>query len=188
MPREPSRFLNACYEFAEVLASAVLAIAVLFAFALRFAGVVGTSMAPTLHHRDWLAITAYIHEPRRGSIVIISPRTNRFNEPLVKRIIAIEGDIIDIREGYVLVNDARIHEPYLIDGIWTEAMPPHLSDLEYPVIVPRNMVFVLGDNRGGSTDSRCGDIGFIRVDDILGRVLFRVYAPSAMNRFSFRVE
>jgi len=186
--RKPSAFLGACYEMAEVLASAVLAIAVLFSFALRFAGVVGASMQPTLNNRDWLAITAYPHEPQRGDIVIISPRTNRFNEPLVKRVVATAGDIFDIQDGRALVNGAEIDEPYLDEGLRTEPMPPHLSDLEYPVVVPRNMVFVLGDNREGSTDSRCGDVGFIRVDDILGRVLFRVYASGSDRRFSFKVE
>jgi signal peptidase I len=79
-PIEPQKPLKACFEVAEVLASAVLAIAILFTFVLRFAGVVGASMEPTLQHQDWLAITAYAN-PRAGQVVIISPRDNTFNEP-----------------------------------------------------------------------------------------------------------
>ena len=175
MPRETSRFLAACYELTEVLASAVLVIAILFSFAMRFAGVVGGSMLPTLVDQDWLAITAHVPEPQRGSVVIISPRTNRFQEPLVKRVIAVAGDEVDIRDGRVWVNGEAIDEAYLILDVETLPALPHDSDLEYPVIVPGNAVFVLGDNRGGSTDSRHNAIGFVRTDDVLGRVLFRLW-------------
>ena len=175
VPREHSKVLAACYELTEVLASAVLVIALLFSFAMRFAGVVGDSMLPTLVNQDWLAITAHVPEPQRGSIVIVSPRTNRFQEPLVKRVIAVAGDEVDIRHGRVWVNGEAIDEPYLVEGVKTE--PAHLcdSDMRYPVIVPNNAVFVLGDNRGGSTDSRHNAIGFVRTDDILGRVMFRMW-------------
>ena len=184
MPQEPeslfvqkdySKILAACYELTEVLASAVLVIAILFSFAMRFAGVVGGSMLPTLVDQDWLAITAHVPEPQRGSIVIISPRTNRFQEPLVKRVIAVAGDEVDIRDGQVWVNGVAINEPYLIADIETMPAQSHDSDIDYPVIVPNNAVFVLGDNRGGSTDSRHSAIGFVRTDDVLGRVLFRLW-------------
>ena len=174
-PSDAKKPLAACFEMTEVLASAVLAIAILFTFFMRFAGVVGSSMQPTLHHQDWLAITAHLPEPARGSIVIVSPRTNRLNEPLVKRIVAIAGDEVDIREGLVWINGRAIHEPYLIAGIETEPAPGYSGGIEFPATVPANMVFVLGDNRIGSTDSRNDAIGFVRQDDILGRVLFRMW-------------
>ena len=174
-PRDAARPLAACFEMTEVLASAVLAIAILFTFAMRFAGVVGSSMQPTLHNQDWLAITAHMPAPARGSIVIISPRTNRLNEPLVKRVVAVAGDEVDIRGGQVWVNGQAIAEPYLTDDLETEPVPGYAGGLEFPATVPDNMVFVLGDNRGGSTDSRNDDIGFVRQDDILGRVLLRLW-------------
>ena len=182
IPREPSRLLAACYELAEILSSAVLVIAILFSFAVRFAGVVGYSMLPTLVQDDWLAITAHLPEPQRGSIVIISPRTNRLYEPLVKRVIAVAGDEIDIRDGQVWVNGEALDEPYLTVNPLTLPAHEHLSNIEYPAIVPDNAVFVLGDNRGGSTDSRHEEIGFVRTDDILGRVIFRLWpAPQAIR-------
>ena len=187
--RKASKLLVSCYELAEVLCSAVVAIAVLFAFVVRFAGVVGTSMVPTLDNRDWLAITAFLPNPKRGSIVIISPRTNNFHEPLVKRVVAVAGDEVNIEDGKVFVNGEALDEPYLPPKTETQPAPWFLAAVEYPVKVPAGTVFVLGDNRGGSTDSRYADVGFIRADDILGRVMFRVYAPESQDsKFSFKVR
>jgi len=179
-PQEASRSLRTCFEMAEILASAVLAIAILFTFVLRFAGVVGHSMEPTLIENDWLAITSYVHEPQRGSIVIISPRNNEFYEPLVKRVIGLPGDVINIYDGSVWVNGHVIDEPYLVVER-TERAAEHASNLIYPVTVPANHVFVLGDNRPGSTDSRHSAIGLVRIDDILGRVMFRLWPNPQAN-------
>lgn len=174
-PRKTPKLLTMCFELAEVLCSAVFAIAVLFSFFARFAGVVGTSMVPTLQNSDWLAITATLPEPKRGEIVIISPRTNSFHEPLVKRVIAVAGDTIDILDGKVWVNGSVIAEPYLPGTSYTQRAPDYSSSVEYPYSVPEGHVFVMGDNRGGSTDSRFEDVGPILVDDLLGRVLCRVF-------------
>jgi len=191
-PRQDGdKTLVSCYELAEVLCSAVLAIAVLFTFIARFAGVVGTSMVPTLQNRDWLAVTAYLPQPARGDIVIISPRTNRFHEPLVKRVVATGGQVVDIRDGLVYVDGEAIPEPYLPEGVRTEPAPPYRGSPEYPLTVPAGRVFVLGDNRGGSADSRVSDVGFIREDDILGRVVFRLnpfYSKDPKFHFTFRVS
>ena len=185
-PGPPPKLVSSLYELAEVLCSAVFSIALLFTFLLRFAGVVGFSMTPTLNDRDWLGITSYLASPKRGTIVIISPRTNNFHEPLVKRIVALEGDVVDIKDGKVWINDVAIDEPYLPAGRETEPAPWYSAAVEYPVTVPRGRVFVLGDNRGGSTDSRYSDVGFIRADDILGRVLFRL--KSAVPGTGMKVE
>jgi len=185
-PEKARKPLTACFETAEVIVSAVLAIAILFSFVLRFAGVVGASMEPTLSNRDWLAITSYMHEPERGRIVIISPRTNQFSEPLVKRVIGLPGDEVDIRDGFVFINGHVITEPYLNRELRTERASEQLSTMiEYPLTVPPNMVFVLGDNRGGSKDSRHDAIGLVRIDDILGRVMFRLW-PNPQANFTGR--
>ena len=179
------KLLTSCFELAEVLCSAVLAITVLFVFVARFAGVVGSSMVPTLKNNDWLCITAFLSNPKRGEIVIISPRTISFHEPLVKRVIAVAGDTVDIQEGKVLVNGNTVKETYLPEGTTTEPAPEYLSNIDYPVTVPRGKVFVMGDNRGGSIDSRYADVGFIRVNDLLGKVLLRVWPKF---KLSFQVK
>jgi len=176
-PAETRMPLKACFEVAEVLASAVLVIAILFTFVLRFAGVVGASMEPTLYDGEWLAITTF-GNPQHGQIVIISPR-NEVNEPLVKRVIAVAGDRVDLRDGHVWVNGNNIFEPYIPPFANTE---PAADGLTFPLLVPENAVFVLGDNRQHSTDSRHSQIGLVRVDDILGRVLLRVW-PNPTGNF-----
>jgi len=183
-----NKAVTTCFELAEVLCSAVLAIAVLFIFIARFAGVVGSSMYPTLIDRDWLAITAYLANPKRGDIVIISP-ANAFREPLVKRVIATGGQEVDIRDGMVFVNGQEIAEPYLPQGVETWAGGWFGGETDYPMTVPKGKLFVMGDNRGGSSDSRV--LGFFREDDILGRVLFRLnpfYSKDPEFHFTFKVK
>jgi len=165
-PDKNPRWTGFLFEIAEVLASAVLCIAVLFTFALRFAAVFGLSMLPALEEGQQLAVTTILPTPRRGDIVILSSN-NSHNQPLVKRIIAVAGDEIDLADGRVLVNGAVLDEPYLPEGTVTEPKP----GLAYPVRIPAGYVFVLGDNRGMSSDSR--DLGFVRTDNILGRAILR---------------
>ncbi|MCL2299116.1 MAG: signal peptidase I [Firmicutes bacterium] len=172
-PGENARRAGSLYEMAEVLSSAVLCIAVLFTFVLRFAGVLGISMTPTLENKQWLAVTAILPQPERGDIVIISPR-NGHHEPLVKRVIAVGGDEIDFAGGRVLLNGAVIEEPYLPEDLETYPANEYQASMPYPARVPAGYVFVMGDNRGVSSDSRAREVGFVRADDILGKVLFRV--------------
>ncbi|MCL2446638.1 MAG: signal peptidase I [Oscillospiraceae bacterium] len=171
-PIEPKIAQKACFEVAEVIATAVLAIAILFTFVLRFAGVEGASMEPTLSNNDWLVITSFAN-PRQGDVVIISPRDNDFQVPLVKRVIAVAGQHVDLRDGVVYVDGIRIDEPYL--GNLQGQTEPSSGGLAFPLTVPENTVFVLGDNRTGSTDSRDVQIGFVRVDDVLGRLMARLF-------------
>jgi len=189
-PGTGARLVGSLFEMAEVLSSAVLCIAVLFTFVMRFAGVIGSSMVPTLVNGEWLAVTAVLPQPTRGDVVIISPRTNAFHQPLVKRVIAVAGDEIDIVDGQVLVNGEAIAEPYLPEGLRTHPASEYQSSLAYPVRVPAGRVFVMGDNRGGSTDSRFSAVGFIRADDILGRVSLRVkpFFETGPFRFTYKVK
>jgi len=189
-PGGNARWVGSLFEMAEVLSSAVLCIAVLFTFALRFAGVIGSSMTPTLKNGEWLAVTAILPRPARGDIVIISPRTNAFHEPLVKRVIAVAGDEIDFAGGYVLINGEAITEPYLPDGLETFPAGESQSSIAYPARVPAGRVFVMGDNRGGSSDSRVKSVDYIRVDDILGKVSFRVkpFFESYPFRFTYKIR
>jgi len=191
-PRDKqSKFVKGCYEQAENLVSAIVAIAVIFLFAARFAGVLGDSMLPTLHEKDWLVVTSFPAQPEREQIVIISPRTNAHHAPLVKRVIALGGDEVDIRDGRVYVNGNLLEETYLPEGVITEPAPWYQSgELTYPAIVPEGSVFVMGDNRGGSSDSRFEAVGFVREHDIFGRVLFRAspFYSKETGEFTMRVK
>ncbi|MDR1464381.1 MAG: signal peptidase I [Oscillospiraceae bacterium] len=171
---KPSGLLSSLYDLADILVSAVLVITVLFLFLFRFAGVVGPSMQPTLHDKDWLAVSAFDFQPRPGEIVIIT-QPNRWHEPLVKRVVAVAGQTVDIRDGQVFVNDELLEETYLPADVSTYYPSDTFCTGPLPLKVPDGYVFVMGDNRTNSTDSRYREIGFIRCDYILGKVRFRLW-------------
>ncbi len=157
------------YDMASVVGTAVIAIMVVFTFFWRFVGVVGPSMLPTLHEDDWLAVRAIPKAPKAGDIVIVT-QPNAFDEPIVKRVVATEGQTIDIRDGGVYIDGARKVETYISPDVVTM-----IEDLDnYPLTVPEGEVFVMGDNRMHSTDSRSSAIGLIDNDYILGTVSFRM--------------
>ncbi|MDR0531531.1 MAG: signal peptidase I [Oscillospiraceae bacterium] len=170
-----SKFLAALYDAADVLAAVIAMIAILLVFFVRAAAVDGHSMEPTLHDKDRLLVTAFLAAPRRGQIVIISPERNEHHKPLVKRVIAVGGDKVDIFNGGVFVNDHKLDETYLPEGTVTNVGDLFPSGGDYPFTVPAGHCFVMGDNRGVSSDSRFQAVGFVGQNDLIGRVLFRFW-------------
>ena len=157
------------YENFSMLAVGVVAVTLIFTFGFRVSGIEGTSMLPTLEDGDRVVVTAFDGNPERGQ-VIISVQPNDFGKPVVKRIIATENQTVDIdfTSGRVYVDGELLDEPY-INNPTTNS-----EGVEFPVTVPEGHVFVMGDNRQGSTDSRSEMIGFIDENYILGVVKYRV--------------
>jgi signal peptidase I len=151
-----------CIVFAVVIGISV------FVFVGRHMGVIGDSMLTTLFNNDKVIISNLFYRPRNGDVVIFDVVGDN---PYVKRVIAIEGQTVDINpeRGEVIVDGVVIYEPY-VHGLTTRGMA-----MEGPVIVPEGHIFVLGDNRGNSTDSRDVRIGFVDTRYILGRVLFVIF-------------
>ena len=158
------------YGWLDSLVFAIMLILVVFVFAFRIVGVVGDSMNPTLQSGEWLAIKAINTTINRGDIVIVT-QPNDINEPLVKRVIAVGGDIIDIDfdKGEVKVNNEVLDEPYIAD------LTHRRGDFAGPVTIPEGYVFVMGDNRNDSLDSRFNSVGLIDERYILGVAEFRFY-------------
>jgi len=161
-------------EWVEAILITIIIAVLLRQFVFVFAKVDGTSMEETLKNGDRLLvskITYYLSEPQYGDIVIID--VEQSIDDYVKRIIAKEGDTIEIKNSTVYRNGKALEEPYLTPG------------LEYndfgEVSVPQNCYFVMGDNRPVSRDSRYPDIGFISEDKIDGKIIYRVWPLDNIN-------
>ena len=166
--KEEAFSASSIYEAVSVVISSVFIIAMVFTFGFRLVGVSGRSMDTTLSDGDWLIVTPYYDEPTYGDIVI-STHCLDLHGPIVKRVIATEGDVVNILpDGTVYVNDEKLDE---------SSYAPLLGGpgrLQYPVTVPEDHVMVLGDNRPISDDSRNPDIGFAPVDSLLGKARLRL--------------
>ena len=152
-------------EWYDALAVAVAVIALVFTFSLRVVQVDGHSMQPTLLNGERLLMTP-LKTPDYGDVVIVDSYIP-YGKPLVKRVIAKGGDTIsiDYAAGTVKVNGKVLEEDYI-------AEPTYLGyDVEFPYTVPEGTVFVMGDNRNASLDSRSSYVGCIDEQDILGKVL-----------------
>ncbi|MCX7615190.1 MAG: signal peptidase I [Clostridiales bacterium] len=161
------------FDWIEALVTALCVVVILFVFLMRIIGVDGQSMYPTLHDRDTVVISNLFYHPKQGDIVVLTKKSF-MTKPIVKRIIAVGGQTIDInfqthevKVDGVVQNESYINEPTsLFEGT------------QFPLTVPKGSVFVMGDNRNNSSDSRDSRLGVVDERYILGRVLFRLFPIS----------
>ena len=163
--KETASLLGVCYDVVEVLVASLACIVLLFTFLFRVVGVEGDSMMDTLYGGDRLILCPALSSPDRGDIVVINRYTD---EPLVKRVIGVAGDTVEIDEEQhrVRINGVLLDEPYIHVPTYPEGMAGKTVE------IPDGKVFVLGDNRVASLDSR--SIGLIDEGDILGKAVFRI--------------
>jgi len=174
-------FIREIFEWLEVIITAVIAVVFIFSLLFRVATIDGPSMKETLHHGDKVIISNFLYTPKHGDIVVVSRnKTNTLegvleNEmPIIKRVIALEGQTVDIdfEKGVVFVDGKALSEPYT-------ATPTNLKgDVQFPLTVSPGCVFVLGDNRNDSMDSRdsrIGNEGMVDKRYILGRAMYKIY-------------
>lgn len=148
----------------------LIVILVLFLLVFRVVVVSGTSMNMTLLNGDYLLLLSntFYHDPQNGDIVVISKESFDDGAPIVKRIIASEGQTVDIdfSAGIVYVDGVALEEPY------TNTPTNTTGSVSFPLTVPEGCVFVMGDNRNGSRDSRYVEIGVIDRREIVGKAIF----------------
>ena len=165
LPERNQKLWGIVYDVVATLESAVVILMLFFSLVFRPAAVIGDSMLPSFNSGDRVACIHSFSGYERGDVIIISHATRK-DESIIKRVIAVGGDTVDIDFS---VNGQVLDEPYV-------NTPTNLSyDMTFPVTVPEGKLFVLGDNRNDSLDSRSTDIGFINENKVLGKVVFRFY-------------
>ena len=172
------------YDWMDCIVYSVLVVVLLLSF--RLIGVDGTSMVPTLQDGDRVLLQSIFYKPQAGDIVVFT----KLQSPLVKRIIATEGQIVDIdfAQGIVYVDNVPLDEPYINELTFTDEgteFPLTLGDVSFPVEVPQGCVFVLGDNRNHSSDSRVSQVGMVDTRHILGKISFRLLPFSSFGKIAY---
>ena len=176
-------------EWLGVVASALIIVVILFGFVFRVAIISGDSMKNTLISGDVVVISNFNYTPKQGDIVVVSrnaentPESMRDeNGPIIKRVIATEFQIvnIDFETGTVYIDNMPLDEPYISSPTVDK------YDVEFPLTVPEGHIFVLGDNRGVSLDSRSsriGNGGLIDTRYVLGHAVYRVFPFDKIGGF-----
>lgn len=170
--KEKNSIMSSIIEWIKVFAFAIVLAFVITLF-IKPTLVRGDSMVPTLHENDYLILNRMSYkfsEPEKGDVIVFKSDLHQVdgtNKDLVKRVIAVEGDEVLITNGEVYVNGTKQQEHYLEEGTYTDG--------EIDVVIPEDKIFVLGDNRYVSLDSRSEDVGLVDVDSIEGKVCVRLY-------------
>ncbi len=155
------------YDVLDIVVPALLVVSVVFLFFVRTAGVDGESMQDTLQNNDRLLMVNFLYEPERGDIVIV----NRFHvgdaeveEPLIKRVIGVAGDTVRVEPTAVYLNGKKLDESYV-----------NYPNLPYGTeeTVPEGCVFVMGDHRNNSRDSR--EFGCFPIEELMGKAVWRIF-------------
>ncbi len=191
---DTQEFAEDLIDMAESVLYAVFIVLLMFTFVLKIATVDGSSMEPTLSEDDRLIVAELAYQPKCGDIVIINSNNSYLfsdesetevvegkglGKRIVKRVIADEGQTVDIdfELGKVYIDGNQIYESYIADLTTKDE-----GAFEYPVTVPEGYVFVMGDNRLWSKDSRHPEIGFVKAEDVEGHVVLRI---SPFEKFGF---
>ena len=160
------------YEWAQALVCSVLAVVLLFTFVIRLIGVDGHSMVPTLQDGDrLLVLNAMLDSDYQYGDIVVLRKDTFLEEPIVKRVIATEGQTVDIdfASGSVYVDGELLEEDYINEPTYVD------EGTQFPLTVPEGSIFVMGDNRNHSSDSRSSDLGTVDTRYVIGKAVFLLF-------------
>ena len=173
MPSKKQTEGRGAYEWVQALVCSVLTVVLIFTFVVRIVRVSGESMRETLQDQDMLVVLNnwLCGGYEQGDIVILQRDDFYGGEPIVKRVIATEGQTVDIdfETGAVYVDGALLEEDYINELTFVE------EGTEFPLTVPEGCIFVMGDNRNHSSDSRSSDLGTVDTRYVIGKAVFLLF-------------
>jgi signal peptidase I len=175
-------------EWVAVIVGALIVALVVKTFLFQAFFIPSASMEPTLEEGDRVLVNKLsydLHDVRRGDVVVFELPKDQIGadgiKDLIKRVIGLPGDVIETRDGVVYINDRRLDEPYLPEGTLTgDPSNGNNPEIERQT-VPEGTVFVMGDNRANSHDSRYADRGPIPIDTLVGRAFVLVWPPGDLG-------
>lgn len=199
--RKENKTTSGLYEIIESLVLAIVCVILIFTFIARLSIVSGASMEPTLHNRDYLVVSNlfFSYNPKQGDVVVAEP--DNYHEPIVKRVIAKAGQEVKIVYSSDLGRNGKgVYEVY-VDGVllkedyafydsynylyiapsgahWTKTSEGSL--VTAVTVVPEDHLFLMGDNRNNSKDSRSSEIGFVNESYIVGKCVFRIFPNTGL--------
>ena len=179
------KVLSSIYDYVEIFAISIVAVLLIFTFGVRLCRVDGDSMKNTLHHNEMIIASNLFYTPKQGDIIVFHLSNDNYQEPIVKRVIATEGQTVEMNltAGVIKVNGEVYSDEhaYISGGKYDldirynkNYMYTANGNTYFVAQVPEGKLFVLGDNRNGSSDSRTSRIGFVDVDTVLGKAIFRI--------------
>lgn len=187
------RRVDSIFDFLEICIFTLAGVFILMSFFFRYSIVDGGSMMNTLQHQERLLLTNFLYTPECGDIVVVQDKSTVLKDPIVKRIIAVGGQTVKFTRTEVYVDGVKLDEPYVYTGdyvntfgasdVYRYSVYPsdELLDLVidseegvyYEILVPEGEIFVMGDHRNNSKDSR--DIGTLHEDAIIGKAIYRFF-------------
>ena len=174
--KKSDKNLESIYEMASVVVSAILTVGIIFTFLFKISTVSGESMENTLYNGDKLIISAITQNVKYGDVVVVS-QPNGYEKVLIKRVIAVGGQTVWFNEetNKVVVDGKELSEPYIKEEM------EFLLSMTNLYRVPEGKIFVMGDNRNDSADSRSELIGMIDERYVVGKVIYRIGDKNLFN-------